>query len=97
MEADWTKIHQVTSEAKFVQGKFDKALEVDETSSESIVLSDMLVQNTIFSISVWIIVCASANRTGHIVSNIQDFPRTGWLLQVSPSIIMRYRFRFLSR
>jgi glucose/arabinose dehydrogenase len=85
LKADWTKIHQVDSEPKFVQGRFDKALEVDETYSESIVLSDTPLQNTIFSISVWIIAPASANHTGHIISNVLDSPGTGWYLQMSPS------------
>jgi glucose/arabinose dehydrogenase len=83
--ADWTKVYQVTSEAKFAQGKFDMGLEMDETYSESTVLSESPIQNTVFSISLWINPSTSADHSGHIISNVQDSAKSGWYLQMSPS------------
>jgi glucose/arabinose dehydrogenase len=83
--ADWTKIYQVTSEAKFAQGKFDMGLEMDETYSESTVLSESPIKNTVFSISVWVNPSTSGDHSGHIISNVQDSAKSGWYLQMSPS------------
>src|SRR5918995_6308175 len=84
-KADSTKIYQVTSEPKFVQGKLDTALKMDETYSESIVLSESPIQSTVFSISVWINPSSSANQSGHIISNVLDSARSGWYLKMSTS------------